>query len=529
LAWPGLRSKVSIWLGPPFIHNRMHERRRRGSDAAPAASASSQPDRDQPATPALQGLPLPRVADEGQGEQVADHAVVGDVVGELPAQPGVQVGQQSAALKVGGGLGRQQLEPEVGEVAGVGRAVQQFVDGAFALVGSTVGEEAAHVADGGDAAGDVQVQAAQEGGVVGRRGRLHALLGPAGGDQLVDALRQALGGGAAGRRGGLRRQRRRGPDRCQRRHPEAKTGHGENLLFFRCGRGGRAPGGTGQAEGQQDRGQAEQDEPAGQGRAAPPAAVHDEGEAALEEVGAAETAGGRGQHPDGRGLGQEVHRLEQGAGIVGAGRGQLTDHPGVAAFLLRGAQPAAAVPHQRIPPVQSGGQPLQRPHPMIAAAQVGQFVDQQGGPALGAETPQEVARKVQACSPADRPDQGRHRPGQQPDGRTAAQPHAAGQRLRLVLQGRGRRRGEAEQAMEAGDAPCRQDEPARGPAQPHDHQQAGKHRPPPRLAVVGGGRAARRQPAGGVERRGKGECERGWGVGGWLEFRLQPVFPLRTG
>ncbi len=23
---PGLRSKVSVWLGPPFIHNKMHER-----------------------------------------------------------------------------------------------------------------------------------------------------------------------------------------------------------------------------------------------------------------------------------------------------------------------------------------------------------------------------------------------------------------------------------------------------------------------------------------------------------------------
>ena len=30
LAWPGLRSKVSIWLGPPFIHSRMHDRLRCG-------------------------------------------------------------------------------------------------------------------------------------------------------------------------------------------------------------------------------------------------------------------------------------------------------------------------------------------------------------------------------------------------------------------------------------------------------------------------------------------------------------------
>ena len=44
LAWPGLRSKVSIWLGPPFIHSRMHERLRCGSSAAAAASRPSQPD-----------------------------------------------------------------------------------------------------------------------------------------------------------------------------------------------------------------------------------------------------------------------------------------------------------------------------------------------------------------------------------------------------------------------------------------------------------------------------------------------------
>ena len=30
LAWPGLRSKVSIWLGPPVIQSRMHDFRRFG-------------------------------------------------------------------------------------------------------------------------------------------------------------------------------------------------------------------------------------------------------------------------------------------------------------------------------------------------------------------------------------------------------------------------------------------------------------------------------------------------------------------
>ena len=46
LAEPGLRSKVSIWLGPPSIHKRTHDRLRRGSVARSAASAGSQPERE---------------------------------------------------------------------------------------------------------------------------------------------------------------------------------------------------------------------------------------------------------------------------------------------------------------------------------------------------------------------------------------------------------------------------------------------------------------------------------------------------
>src|SRR5262249_22160814 len=56
LAWPGFKSKVSIWEGPPFIHNRMHERRGLGPTAAAVASEDSQPDIDQPAIPAADRL-----------------------------------------------------------------------------------------------------------------------------------------------------------------------------------------------------------------------------------------------------------------------------------------------------------------------------------------------------------------------------------------------------------------------------------------------------------------------------------------
>src|SRR5438876_3315562 len=49
---PGFKSNVSIWLGPPFIHRRMHERRRCGLLAAAAARFSSQPDIEKLITPA---------------------------------------------------------------------------------------------------------------------------------------------------------------------------------------------------------------------------------------------------------------------------------------------------------------------------------------------------------------------------------------------------------------------------------------------------------------------------------------------
>src|SRR5262249_8919111 len=56
LSVPGLRSNVSIWLGPPFIHRRMHERLRFGFFAASSAKAGSHPDSEPPRTPAAANL-----------------------------------------------------------------------------------------------------------------------------------------------------------------------------------------------------------------------------------------------------------------------------------------------------------------------------------------------------------------------------------------------------------------------------------------------------------------------------------------
>ena len=49
---PGLRSKVSLWLGPPSIHSRMQDLCLTPDAAARAASTLSQPDIAAPPTPA---------------------------------------------------------------------------------------------------------------------------------------------------------------------------------------------------------------------------------------------------------------------------------------------------------------------------------------------------------------------------------------------------------------------------------------------------------------------------------------------
>src|SRR5215471_15138302 len=55
LACPGFKSNVSIWLGPPFIHNRMQARLGvLPALAVSAAKARSQPDIENPTQPAVE-------------------------------------------------------------------------------------------------------------------------------------------------------------------------------------------------------------------------------------------------------------------------------------------------------------------------------------------------------------------------------------------------------------------------------------------------------------------------------------------
>ena len=74
LAWPGLGSNVSIWLGPPVIQSRMHDLRRPGSAAASAASDSIQPEVEKPTTPAAASRSIWR-RDSSRGEVRTIHGV----------------------------------------------------------------------------------------------------------------------------------------------------------------------------------------------------------------------------------------------------------------------------------------------------------------------------------------------------------------------------------------------------------------------------------------------------------------------
>src|SRR5262249_51045134 len=57
LAWPVLRSNVSSWDGPPFIHRRMHDfLGRPGAAAAAWASSSNQPETQGPRAPAAESF-----------------------------------------------------------------------------------------------------------------------------------------------------------------------------------------------------------------------------------------------------------------------------------------------------------------------------------------------------------------------------------------------------------------------------------------------------------------------------------------
>ncbi len=120
------------------------------------------------------------------GDEIAHHAIVGDVVGELLAQPALDVGAEETLLEIGVGFGQQQIAPNVAEVGDVARTVEQPFDGALALVGGEIAEEAPRLGHQGDASDRVQRQAAQVRTVLGSRRRRHLFKRQTRRDELID-------------------------------------------------------------------------------------------------------------------------------------------------------------------------------------------------------------------------------------------------------------------------------------------------------------------------------------------------------
>ncbi len=81
---------------------------------------------------------------------------------------------------------------------------------------------------------------------------------------------------------------------------------------------------------------------------------------------------------------KESHGFEQGRGVSGSGRRQGGHDTQVAAFLLNFLQPSSCPPNDGMPPVQPQHEELQAANPVIAVAQVRQFVSQKSVLLLGA-------------------------------------------------------------------------------------------------------------------------------------------------
>ena len=136
---------------------------------------------------------LPAV--ERRRQQVADELVEGDVGDDPRPQPRFKPGGGPGDLRVGARLGDQPAAPQRRLVGGRRRGLEQRIDGLGPLAGGRVGQECPDFARGGDAAGERQVNAPEELGVVGRRRGGHPGLAQLRIDVPVDHRRQ---GGRAG-------------------------------------------------------------------------------------------------------------------------------------------------------------------------------------------------------------------------------------------------------------------------------------------------------------------------------------------
>src|SRR5262245_22864559 len=121
---PGLRSKVSIWLGPPFIHNRMHDRLRCGRGAAASASRPNQPDSEEPTTPAAVSRSQSRRARTGADMEGLQWSV-SMVEHELRR---VEQGPEQVGQRLAGGGTRRLVVLAAGAILGVGQELHGAID-----------------------------------------------------------------------------------------------------------------------------------------------------------------------------------------------------------------------------------------------------------------------------------------------------------------------------------------------------------------------------------------------------------------
>ena len=130
------------------------------------------------------------VGGDGDGQQFAYDLIVADIPGDLPAEPGLERRRDQPQLPVRVGLGDHQPPLDGREMRHVRRPGEQAIDQPPPLLRARVLEELVRLSGRRDPAGEVERHPAEELGVVGRRRRLDAMLGPACGNQAVDRLHQ---------------------------------------------------------------------------------------------------------------------------------------------------------------------------------------------------------------------------------------------------------------------------------------------------------------------------------------------------
>jgi hypothetical protein len=117
-----------------------------------------------------------------------------------------------------------------------------------------------------------------------------------------------------------------------------------------------------------------------------------------------DTACRRWQHWPGPG--EKIHGFDESGRVRSARARQGPHDPGVATFFLGFLELAACPPRQRTPPVQAEHQQFQATNPVVAAAQVRQFMDEQGSPLFSVQPVKQVGGEYQARDPSNCPQQG---------------------------------------------------------------------------------------------------------------------------